>query len=227
MAVVIGATITDFILGSGALVETFGITTAVAINTALGAAVIIGVSYGVNAALAPGMPSPAQQKQVIKQAVGPRLRFYGENKVGGTWAFLASKSSNLYQVIMLNGGEIDSFVSHYLGEDVVTLDGSGEVTDPAIYTDKPYAQIIEALGTDDQTAFSLLTTAFPGEWTTDHRLRGVACVCVRLLSPPAKDFSAIYPSGIPTYNGVIKASKVWDPRDVGQDPDDKTTWAYT
>lgn len=194
---------------------------AIVTNVAIAAA----ISYTASA-LTPGPSSPAAQKQVIKQAIGPRLRFYGENKIGGTWAFLADKSSNLYQVIMINSGEIDSFVAHYLGEDVVTLDGSGNVTAPAIYTDKPYAQIIAALGTDSQTAFSLLTAAFPGEWTADHRLRGVACVCVRLLSPPAKDFSVIFPSGIPTYNAVIHASKLWDPRDLAQDPDDKTTWAY-
>ncbi len=187
-------------------------------------AVAVAVSYAASA-LQPGPPSPAAQKQVIKQSVGPRLRFYGENKIGGTYAFLSDKGSNLYQVIMLNSGEIDSFVAHYLGEDLVTLDGSGNVTSSVTFA-SPYAQVIGALGTDGQTAFALLTAAFPGEWTTDHRLRGIACVAIRLLSPESKDFAKIYPAGIPQYNAVIHGSKVWDPRDVSQDPDDKTTWAY-
>jgi hypothetical protein len=35
---------------------------------------------------------------------------------------------------MLNSGEVDSFVAHNLGEDVVTQEGSGNVTAPAMYT---------------------------------------------------------------------------------------------
>lgn len=171
--------------------------------------------YEAGQALQPGIASPAAQKQTIRQAVASRMRFYGEVKVGGVYAFLDDRSSYLYQLIMVNSGEIDSFVAHWLGDQAVTLDGSGNVTSPDIYVDDigtHYANIDTRLGTDDQTSFSGLTSAFSGEWTSDHQLKGIACVLITLLSPEAKYFSTHFPAGLPQYNAVIHAAKVWDPR---------------
>lgn len=207
-----------------------GITSLAAAEAVYATAVVattVGI-YELGQALVPGAPDPAAQKQTTRQAVGPRLRGYGQVKVGGLLAFLDDRKSYLYQVIMLNSGEIDSFVSHWLGDVELTLDGSGNVTVPTTYFDGDsyYAIIDVRLGTASQTAFSRLLTGFAGEWTAAHQLNGIACSLVTLLSPPPKNFSQVFPAGLPAYNAVLRTSKLWDPRDVSQDPDDSTTWAY-
>lgn len=194
-----------------------GITSLTAAQ-AVFAASVVAISAGIyelGQVVQPGAQTPAAQKQTVRQAVASRVRAYGEVRVGGTYAFLDDRSSFLYQLIMLNSGEIDSFVEHWLGDEAVTLDGSGNVTSPAIYVDEGptyLAMIDTVLGTDSQAAFSRLMSAFPGEWTSAHQLKGIACSLVTFLSPPAKYFSAHFPAGLPPYTAVIHAAKVWDPR---------------
>lgn len=186
-------------------------------SAALAASATVAVAVTVSALSGAfsGPKSPDAQKQNFRQAVGPRRRAYGEVKVGGIYCFLDDRASYLYQIFMLNSGEIDSFVSHWLGDEQATVDGSGNVTSPTNYVDDGPTYLVTldtVLGTDDQAAFPRLVSAFPGEWTSAHQLKGIACTLMTLLSPPAKYFSAHFPAGIPDYNAVIRASKVWDPR---------------
>jgi hypothetical protein len=181
-------------------------------------------------ALAGGGPSSQRPSlQTTRQPVGPRWRAFGQVRVGGTLAFLDNRKSYLYQLILLNSGEIDSFVSHWLGGIEVMVDGSGNVTVPTSYFDGDnyYAVIDTRLGAASQPAFARLMAAFPGEWTSAHQLNGIACSLVTLLSPPAKNFSQVFPAGLPEYSAVIRGAKVWDPRDESQNPDDSSTWKYT
>lgn len=202
-----------------------GTTTVADIATSLAVSVAI---TEVSTLLQSGPKAPAAQKQTLRQAVGPRVRAYGQVKVGGTLAFLDDRSSYLYQLIMLNSGEIDSFVSHWLADEQVTLSGSNVISPTNYYDGTHYFVTIDTvLGTSTQAAFSRLTSAFPGEWTSAHQLKGIACSLVTLLSPKAQYFTQVFPSGLPNYNAVIRASKVWDPRDVAQDPDDPSTWTWT
>lgn len=152
------------------------------------------------------------QKQNIRQETAGRRRSYGRVKVGGIYAFLSVREPWLYQVIMLGQGEIDGFEEHWLGDDLCTLEGN-EVKIPARYQqhDKNYAQIYWRTGTPDQSAFERLVSDY-APWNVDHRLRGIACVCVAFLSPPATRFTEVFDAGLPVYNGVIRAAKVWDPR---------------
>lgn len=220
------------VIAAGTLLSDIGSTVVIGTTTIGDIATSIAVSAALTyaaQALAPGSPDPAAQKQTARQAVGPRLRGYGLVKVGGLFAFLDDSKSYLYQVIMLNSGEIDGFVSHWLADQEVTLDGSGNVTDPTSYFDgNSYYAIIETRnGTADQDSFDRLMAAFPGEWTEAHQLKGIACSLVTLLSPPAKFFSQVFPAGLPQYNAVLRTSKLWDPRDPAQSADDSTTWSYT
>lgn len=172
----------------------------------------IGLSAISSFLLKPSLSSQ-QQKQNIRQPTAARRRYYGQVKIGGVWCFLKAAEPKLYQCIMLCQGEIDSFVSHYLGEDLVTLSGN-DVVNPTRYVqhDTEYVQIYPQVGADDQTAHSTLVSAFPSDWTSNHKLLGIANVLIVMLSPPANRFTEVYDAGLPQYNAVIRASKVWDPR---------------
>jgi len=80
-------------------------------------------------------------------------------------------------------------------------------------------------GADDQTASTKLIASIPdNKWTSDHRLRGLAYMYVRM----GRSFDGDnFPTGVPEITAVIKGRKVYDPREVSHDPDDKSTWEWS
>lgn len=212
------------------IATTFTISAATA---TLIATVIVNVAISATLAIISGLLlkqslNSESQKQVIKQAIPPRRRFYGDVKIGGVWGLLTDQDNILYQVVLLCQGEIDSFITHWFGDEQLGFDGSGNVTTPSRFlrSGVNYANVITYRGTLTQTVDPVLSTHVAG-WNANHKGLGIAYARIWLLSPPAASFSTIYPSGMQPYNARIHASKVWDPRDSGQDPDDLTTWAWT
>lgn len=67
--------------------------------------------------------------------------------------------------------------------------------------------IYRHLGADDQLADASLVQLVP-EWTTEHRLRGVAYVYLRYVWD-----QDVFPSGLPTATFDIKGRTLYDPRD--------------
>jgi len=139
---------------------------------------------------------------------------YGKTKVAGVRVFDATtggSNETLHRVLAFTGHEIDSFDQIYLNEELVTLDGSGNVTSPSRYNG--YVTIKKHLGDPDQLADSTLVAAVP-EWTTAHRLRGIAYLYIQL------QFNQdVFPNGVPEVLAVIKGKKVYDPRS------DTTAWS--
>jgi hypothetical protein len=133
---------------------------------------------------------------------------YGKAKVGGARVFDSTAGvSNkfLHRVLAFTGHEIESFYEIYINEELVTLDGSGNVTSPDRYSGK--VRIKEHLGTSDQAADSDLVSEVDG-WTNNHRLRGIAYLYVRL------NYDAdAFPNGVPEITTTVKGKKVYDPRD--------------
>lgn len=160
---------------------------------------------------------PAAQRRVI----------YGQMRVGGTIVFMDTEDAPggptneyLHMVITLAGHEVqeigdiyfdDVLVPIYRPGDTIPVDGGGiplyglgDVQVGNKYLGK--ARIKMHLGTDSQTADSDLVAECPAKWTTDHRLRGVAYIYVRL-----KYDAKVY-SGLPNITAVVKGKKVLDPR---------------
>jgi hypothetical protein len=132
---------------------------------------------------------------------------YGTMKVGGAIVFDGTTGTNnkfLHRVIAYAGHEIESFHEIYINDELLTLDGSGNVTSPSRYNGK--VRIKGLLGTTNQVADPDLVSEVP-EWTSNHRLRGIAYLYIRL----AFDADA-FPNGVPTITTVIKGKKVFDPR---------------
>src|SRR5205085_2557733 len=72
---------------------------------------------------------------------------------------------------------------------------------------KSYAVVRGHLGSPTQAADSFLMAHMPAKWTSNHRLRGIAYLYVRL------QFDAkIYPNGVPNIKALIRGKKLRDPR---------------
>ena len=138
---------------------------------------------------------------------------YGTARVGGVRLYDASTGGNkeyLHRIIAFAGHRIQSYEQIYLNDEVVTLDGSGNVTSPARYNG--YVRIKSYLGTTTQTADTDLiseTLSLPeneGRWTSAHRLRNIAYLYVRF-----KYNQDAFPNGIPVVSATIKGKRVYNP----------------
>lgn len=92
---------------------------------------------------------------------------------------------------------------------VTGLGGSGTAqVDYQYVSSTSHARVRWVLGSESQAAFADLVSQFPGVWTNDHRLRGVAYLVVEL------DYDAdAFPTGIPNVSAAVRgADQVVDPR---------------
>lgn len=142
----------------------------------------------------------------VRQPVAPREIVYGATRKGGTVVFLhetGAKNEYLHLVIALAGHEVNKIGAVYF-DGVEVVDDVGTVS--ADYTGLILLE--KKLGTASQTAFAQLVADAPDKWTADHRLRGVACVHLRL-----KFSNAAFPSGLPNITFDIEGKNdIYDPR---------------
>lgn len=132
---------------------------------------------------------------------------YGKMRVGGVIVFDEATGENnkfLHRVIAYAGHEIEEFNEIYINDELVTLDGSGNVTSPSRYNG--FIRINKHLGTASQSADSDLV-AETTNWTLEHKLSGLAYLYIRL-----KFDADIFPNGVPNITTTIKGKKVYDPR---------------
>ena len=178
--------------------------TAFAVNFALGAAL---------KALTPkpsvggiGGSNRGYQTTAIGTALDHQI-IYGKMRVAGARIYDEATGENnkyLHRIVAFAGHEIESFDEIYINDELATLDGSGNVTSPSKYNGK--VRINRHLGTSDQAADTDLVNESV-HWTTQHRLRGIAYMYIRL------QFDAdAFPNGIPEITSTISGKKVYDPR---------------
>lgn len=154
-----------------------------------------------------------QDKTVTtKQAISPRKVIYGTTRVGGSIVFMETTESNkyLHLVIAFAGHEINAFENNgtdgtvYFNDEAVSYSLSTGLANSGNYSGKAKIQV--KLGTDNQTVFSDLDSAST-LWTSNHRLRGIACAYIRL------EYDAnVYMNGIPNISFKIQGKKLYDPR---------------
>ena len=141
---------------------------------------------------------------------------YGRRKVGGVRVYIGtggSKNKYLYICLALCEGEIEAIESVYINDRLIQFDRSGSVftsRNDSFYKNK--IQMQKFLGTDTgkvqhatQTYSSIL--AEQSEWTTSHKLKGVAYLALRVQHDSDKH------GGIPDIKCIVKGRKVYDPRD--------------
>ena len=190
-------------------------------TAALGLATVIGgsllnhflITTAIGAAINALTPKPSASSATSgynvtqTSSVADHQIVYGKTKVAGVRVFdgtTGEENKYLHRVIAFTGHEIESFEEIYLNDEVVTLDGSGNVTSPSRYDG--FVRIKTHLGADDQLADSDLVSEVT-EWTTNHRLQGISYIYVRY-----KFNQDVFPNGVPELTAVIKGKKVYDPR---------------
>lgn len=176
------------------------------ITTAMGA-VLNALAPKPNTSLSSGYSIQGESGAALDHQI-----IYGRARVGGVRIYDASTGSSnkyLHRIMAFAGHEIESFDEIYLNDEVVTLDGSGNVTSPSRYNGQ--VRIKKYLGTSVQTADANLisdtSSLSQGAWTSAHRLQGIAYLYVRF------DYDAdAFPNGVPAVSATIKGKKVFDTR---------------
>jgi len=178
------------------------------------------VSTAMGAALNALTPKPkisvaGSQGYSIQGQTGAALDhqiIYGKTRVGGVRVYDSTTGTGnefLHRVIVFTGHEIESYEDIYLNDEVVTLDGNGNVTSPSRYDG--FVTIKKYFGTSTQTAdtdlIAATATLTDGKWTTFHRLQGIAYLYVKF-----KYNQDAFPNGVPSVSAIIKGKKVYDPR---------------
>ena len=199
------------IVAAGALMSAGA--TAIATGTMAAFAMNFAVAFALGAAMKALIPKPSisgGNRGYQTNSLGPAQDhqiIYGKMRVGGAIVFDEATGDNnkfLHRIIAVAGHEVQSFDEIYINDEVVTLDGSGNVTSPSQYNSK--VRINVHLGSPDQTADSDLTSE-SDKWTSNHRLRGIAYMYVRL-----KFDADAFPNGIPVITATVKGKKLYDPR---------------
>jgi hypothetical protein len=217
----------------------------ISVATIVGSGVLIGGAYAANVLLAPStveQKSPSDGQVTTKQPIPPRRRHYGRVKVGGPLMFVEPLTGYggppmLNQVTALNHGLVDGFEEIWLNENPAVLSpplsaGGGAVTNLYLwaYEGVPlnFVWVEVETGTASDAGFDFLHTNFPAIWDGSHQGKGIAKMLLRCAEPAAEDFTSVYTGGQPpVVRAVLRASKVWDPRDGGQDKDNPATWTWT
>ena len=227
------------IAGLGTLAGTTIAGTSIA--TVVGTGVLIGGAYAVNTLLAPKTtPPPADGQVTVKQAIPARKRHYGRVKVGGALMFVetlpgtpSATPTNLNQVVAINHGLIDGFEEIWLNEFSCITDppiaaGGGAVTNVFTLAGSHYVIVALENGTDSDVGFSWVHDHFPAIWDGSHQGKGVAKALLLFFEPVSEKFTTVFPGGQPpALRTVLRASRVWDPRNGSQNKDDPATWTWT
>jgi len=200
-------------------------------------AALSGASFLINAALAPSAPKAAAdqgQKLTVQQAVPSQRLIYGRALVGGPLFFYECKPPYLYLGIVLCSHEIDGVEEIRIGDEVVTIDGSGNATGVKFVDGtSPILKVSIRNGAADQAIDPLLAADFP-ELPSTFRQRGHATAVLRLDyagRPDAADSTTNHEKfwgvGSPKPYFLVKGMKVYDPRKASHSSADAATWEWS
>lgn len=206
---------------------------AIGSSTMLGGALLsVGLSFGLSylslALNKPKTPKPEDVQNNIRNAISPRVRHYGREKVGGTIIFIESKDGNLHKVMAMGHGQADAIEEYWVDSQLVTPSSDGWVRQ------KPWDQgnglslrIHTRIGLPTETPYEGMRSAFP-EWTANHRGDGILSLYAYQGAVKADQFQERFPNGTGTiYRLVIRGSRVYDPNAGGQLITDETTWNWS
>ena len=162
----------------------------------------------------PNYQAEARDRQLlIRSSVEPRRVVYGTVRVSGPLVYGEStvqtttgKRDYLHLVVPLASHECDTIQEIYLNEEPLgALDGDGFVLNGRY---AGYVRVKKHLGAADQAADATLIAESGGLWTSNHRLRGICYMYVRL-----QWYGEVF-DGLPNISALIRGKKVYDPRNA-------------
>lgn len=224
-----------FAVGAFITTTVGGVAASAAVLTAVGYVAIAAVGIGLASSgiLSPGIPAvdPGNQKQSVEIKEGGKIYAWGRAKIGGRFALKDSSGQNIDRVLLQCQGECDAYERFFIGEReqiVDTADGGKVRSYPwSQINGNTNAFIQFKLGDGTETAWPELVESYPERWTTDHRIRGIAQMYVRLVSPGIATSRGQELFGDQTvrtdYSAVGRWRKVYDPR-LAPSGQENTAW---
>lgn len=170
-------------------------------------------------------PANGERSVLFRQATPPRRFVYGNCRTGGCLFFEENDNPSLYVGTLISDQAIGAIDAVHFGDTAIAVDGSGNAVTGTIYTG--YFSLEKGLGGTSQATSALLATAFPAVATPEFRQYDVArAVCRLKWGADASAHSTLWGGSIePVYN--VRGVKVYDPRNVAHDVNDRATWAYS
>lgn len=180
------------------------------------AALGAGLYFGSQALMpqAPKTPKPEDGKFNLKQTVPPLTYVLGRVKKASDYVFLEETGGTAYHVLCWAGHKIQGFVTHYLHDEAVTLDGAGQVVAPAHFeiNGRYVVSILTRLGLAAETAYANVVSAFPTIWSTSHRGDGLASICMTCGPVGQEKFMDVYTNQMPEHSAIGDGMLIYDPR---------------
>jgi hypothetical protein len=202
------------------LLSLVGITGAAVTATALAiatAVISIGLSVAVMFAFkalgvgAPKAKDTVGPPQVFRQSISNSFIVYGKFRVGGLLVFYHAKQSGSdhyrYFVVAVAGHRCKQVVQWRLGDEIVSVDGSGAVTSGK-YAGAAWLWFVRGTSTD--AAHATFVAECDGKWTTAHQGKDVAKIYAKF-----KMTDAAVQAGMPNMTADIEGrDEILDPRDA-------------
>ncbi len=230
MATFVAAQLLTFTFGAAAA----GGVLLAATTAAVQIAAAIGISFAASALFSPstgaarGGTPPSDRTFFSRSATKPRNRSYGRVKLSGTQQFATAKGGKLYRVLAHGEGPIDAVEEHWIDDTEVEFDGNGDATTAKfVIASTPRVQAFWTLGSTTGLHYSQLEAEFSA-WGPEHLGKGIHHSLLVLTQVDQAVFTEVFPNYERTnYAQVIRGSRVYDPRDVGQSQSDDATWTWS
>jgi hypothetical protein len=148
---------------------------------------------------------------VYRQSISNSFILYGLFRAGGLLAFYHAKQSGSdhyrYFVVAVAGHRCQGVSQWRLGDEIVTVDGSGAVTSGK-YAGAAWLWFVRGTSTD--AAHATFVSECDGKWTSAHQGKGVAKIYAKF-----KMTDAAVQAGMPNMTADIEGrDEILDPRDA-------------
>jgi hypothetical protein len=173
-------------------------------------------------------PANEQRNVPVSQATPSRTYAYGNVRTGGAIFFQDNNNPYLVAGSLLSDGAgsgIESVDAAFVGGTFIPVDGSGDAVAGNLFHNRFTLEWTQGL--DSQTASAIILAQFPGQVDSTFRQQGVARAVVKLhWGADSTEHEALWGPGLnPSFQ--IRGLRVYDPRDLGQDFNDPTTYLYS
>lgn len=210
----IATAIHGFLLSSTAVAATAAGTIATFAANAIVVGAIAGLSL-FGGQRPTGTVKAADAKGTFESGESSVIEGLGRVRVGGLKAFGNTDGSTRWRLVCRLQGPIDAVEAYYVGGREVTVDPDGDVSSPPwSKAGGSWMKWEDKKGTGSETAWPVLTSAFPELWTSAHRVRAIAQSLVTFFNPglTSSKYLSLYQGGVPDTEQVIRASLIYDPR---------------